>query len=404
LLVGLAAVPALAQVPPPGPVASHFFYGSVNIGGSPAYDGTVISAHIGDLSWATTTKDGKYGYYPLLLEIPGDDPGITGKDGGEDGDEIIFKVGGIEVVRDTFAASQNTILNLSLAEAYTLMVDIDPGNGGDVNANGYVPSSYPYPCIFDGGTNVTVEAIPADDCWYFTGWSGDLSGSTNPTTIYMDDDKSITASFAKYEYTLTVAADPTAGGTVTGGGTYDCCSTVNVTAIPADGWYFVEWSGDLIGTESPTNIHIDGAKNVTANFEEFVVAQITGVTGEVNCDSLDGVNVQLFDADGVTPIGSPATSDGSGNYVLPVPAAGIYDVVASKAGFRNETQTNVVVEVGVNILDFRGDTGLVPNEPDASYAMDCVHNWLFPPSTECGLSAEKAMDVIHAWLFPIIIR
>jgi len=249
LLVGLAAVPVLAVLPPPPPppptASSHLFHGTVTVAGSPAIDGTLVSAHIGSLAWSTTTKSGQYGADPLLLfALPADNTGTPVKDGGEDGDTVIFKVSGVEVNSYVFKEGAATALNLNLA---------------------------------------------------------------------------------------------------------------------------------------------------------VVVAQITGVTGEVNCDSLGGVTVQLFAAGGST------TSDGGGSYVLPVPAPGSYDVVASKAGFRNETQANVVVVVGVNTLDFRGDTGLVPNEPDASYAMDCVHNWLFPPSTECGLSAEKAMDVIHAWLFPIII-
>lgn len=44
------------------------------------------------------------------------------------------------------------------------------------------------------GTVVTVTANPASG-WQFSGWSGDLSGSTNPTTITMNSNKSITATF-----------------------------------------------------------------------------------------------------------------------------------------------------------------------------------------------------------------
>ena len=39
--------------------------------------------------------------------------------------------------------------------------------------------SYPF------GTVVDLTAIP-DPCWEFAGWSGAVSGMTNPETIYMD--------------------------------------------------------------------------------------------------------------------------------------------------------------------------------------------------------------------------
>ena len=141
--------------------------------------------------------------------------------------------------------------------AYDLATTADPPEGGSVSGNG----------TYDCCTTVEVEAIPADECWYFTGWSGDLGGTENPTTIHIDGNKTVTANFAKYSYTLAGNATPAEGGSVSGNGTYDCCTTVEVEAIPADEcWYFTGWSGDLGGTENPTTIHIDGNKTVTANF------------------------------------------------------------------------------------------------------------------------------------------
>ena len=52
------------------------------------------------------------------------------------------------------------------------------------------PISSNYAC----GTPVTLNA-EADPGWVFSGWSGDLSGSTNPETVLMDGPKTITATF-----------------------------------------------------------------------------------------------------------------------------------------------------------------------------------------------------------------
>jgi hypothetical protein len=54
--------------------------------------------------------------------------------------------------------------------------------------------------------------------------------------------------------------------TVTKGG------SVHLEAQPAPGYYFVSWSGDLIGNENPTDVRIDTNTTIVAHFflEEFV--------------------------------------------------------------------------------------------------------------------------------------
>jgi cyclophilin family peptidyl-prolyl cis-trans isomerase len=50
--------------------------------------------------------------------------------------------------------------------------------------------------VYDEGTTVTLTANPASG-WEFSGWSGALSGSTNPATLAMNADKSVTATFTE---------------------------------------------------------------------------------------------------------------------------------------------------------------------------------------------------------------
>jgi hypothetical protein len=49
--------------------------------------------------------------------------------------------------------------------------------------------------------------------------------------------------------------------------TYDYGTVVELTATPGTGWHFVEWQGDLSASANPSNITMDGDKDVTANFE-----------------------------------------------------------------------------------------------------------------------------------------
>jgi Zn-dependent metalloprotease/PKD repeat protein len=122
------------------------------------------------------------------------------------------------------------------------------------------------------GTVVTLTATPAAG-WQFDNWSGDLSGTTNPTTITMSSNKSVTANFSQLpvpDYTLTV--NTVGQGSVTldpPGGTYPEGTVVTLTATPDSGWKFDNWSGDLTGTANPDTITMDADKTVTANFSEI---------------------------------------------------------------------------------------------------------------------------------------
>jgi len=100
LAFSLAAAGAVGAIP----LAPHDFWGEVTINGSPAPDGTTVSAHIGSLSWSTTTSGGSYGYAPAF-QIDADDPATPEKEGGTEGDVIVFEVDGM-LAANCFASSQ----------------------------------------------------------------------------------------------------------------------------------------------------------------------------------------------------------------------------------------------------------------------------------------------------------
>jgi hypothetical protein len=118
----------------------------------------------------------------------------------------------------------------------------------------------------------------------------------------------------------------------------------------------------------------------------------------VTCSILGGVTVELF-KDGLL---QDSTTSESGDYTLAasISEIGTYTVVASKSGFRDETQSIDIAELGQQYeLNFRAETGLIPDAPDAFYLLKCVNHWLYPESS-CGLSVFKALEVLNAWLYP----
>jgi hypothetical protein len=135
----------------------------------------------------------------------------------------------------------------------------------------------------------------------------------------------------------------------------------------------------------------------TTGITGTIVRNIVGETKAVNCTTLDNVTLTLYQ--GAVNMTS-TVSGGTGNYTLAVPALGNYNVTASKAGFRDETQAISITELTTYTLDFAGDHGLIPDAPNLSYVLQCINLWKFgtPP---CQLGMSKVLAVVNAWKNPI---
>ena len=151
---------------------------------------------------------------------------------------------------------------------YTLSASVNPSEGGTVQ-----PLSQDYP---EGSTAVVVAS--ASDEYQFDYWTGDIQNGQldivdgrNVFTVVMDSDKNVVANFVKKKYALTVKTE--GEGSITekvikaGAATdYNSGTVLELTAVPGGEWLFVEWTGDLTGSENPKEITIDKPKTVTAVF------------------------------------------------------------------------------------------------------------------------------------------
>lgn len=91
-----------------------------------------------------------------------------------------------ELGRDEFKKFRNDKFTWSLGATVTLNVTTAGNGSGTVTLN-------PAGGTYTPGTEVTLTATATTGS--FTGWSGDLTGFTNPATIVMNADKNITAIF-----------------------------------------------------------------------------------------------------------------------------------------------------------------------------------------------------------------
>jgi hypothetical protein len=169
---------------------------------------------------------------------------------------IIDSYDGVEETDET----NNTVLfagQVTVIIKYTLTVECS--GSGSVTCDPDLP-------LHDPGDLVTLTAV-ADVGWQFDHWEGGLTGSSNPLTVTMDSDISVTAVFTLVEYIITV--DITGSGTVSASPSqysYHYGDVVTLTATPDTGSVFFGWQGDLTGSLNPATLTVDGNKTVTVLF------------------------------------------------------------------------------------------------------------------------------------------
>ena len=101
-----------------------------------------------------------------------------------------YDASGIYTVRLTVTESDGTDTEtrtnyISVTTPIKYSLTVNTVGSGSVNPAGG---------IYDPGTEVQLTPVP-DTGWAFNGWSVDLGGYSNPDTIVMNSDKTITATF-----------------------------------------------------------------------------------------------------------------------------------------------------------------------------------------------------------------
>jgi hypothetical protein len=169
-------------------------------------------------------------------------------------------------------------IDKSSVEVYTLSVT-NVGSGS-VTKNPDLGS-------YESGAVTTLIATSVDG-WSFAGWSGDLTGNTNPTTITIDRDKAVIATFNPNKYTLSILNIGSGSVSMSPEQAFYASDTVVTLTADADpGWSFAGWSGDLESSINPETIPIDGDKTVTATFElDLHMYELTTLTTGTGAGSI----------------------------------------------------------------------------------------------------------------------
>ena len=133
------------------------------------------------------------------------------------------------------------------------------GEGGSVSGAG----------IFNHDSNTSIVATP-NNGYIFNGWTG--NGVTNPdaksTTVFMNQDRNLTATFSLPIFKLTL--ETSGGGVVTGGGDFPFGTSVSYSATADDKYVFKNWMIDdqIHSNENSGLINISSDVTLTAYFEK----------------------------------------------------------------------------------------------------------------------------------------
>ena len=152
---------------------------------------------------------------------------------------------------------------------YSVATAVNPVGAGIVSIS-------PLQDSYASGTSITVTATAAAN-YIFTGFSGDLTVSTSPATLTVNNNKSITANFSPVGAMCALTTTSTGLGTVSpASGSYPCGTTINLSATAANGYAFTQWNGGgYSGTNSSASFTLIQDTTETATFNQTTTCNLT---------------------------------------------------------------------------------------------------------------------------------
>ena len=156
-----------------------------------------------------------------------------------------------------------TYIAIFTPQQFEITTECDPVEGGTVSGAG----------TYDYGSIITLTATP-NEYYAFLCWSDGIAA--NPRNVTVTGNANYKAMFhlnGTPQYTITVVANDTLLGTVTGGGTFDQGTTIEISATPNGGARFMSW--DDGNTDNPRSIEVTQNMTFMAIFAEIPVFTIT---------------------------------------------------------------------------------------------------------------------------------
>ena len=183
--------------------------------------------------------------------------------------------------------SNNNPLDVTLSSDVTItavFTEEPPELTTNSSGDGSITRSDPGPYTL--GQSVDLTAVP-NTGWDFINWSGDASGSTNPISVTLTSDITVTAVFTPIIPVLTTNSSGDGSVSRSSNAPYTYGESVDLTAVPDPGWEFSHWTGDASGSTNPKTVTLNGDVAVTAVFTPIVPVLTTGSNGDGSINRSD---------------------------------------------------------------------------------------------------------------------
>jgi hypothetical protein len=187
-------------------------------------------------------------------------------------------------------------VTVEFRKTYVLTVTTSDGTGSESVGLAPAPvSSAGDDHTYFENTVVTLTANPdttAPGYSVFKQWTGDASGSANPTTVTMTADKAVDAGFANAYMLTMLGPDGTGTGSVSpaiGDHFYEQGEVVSISATPDPGSGFIRWN-DIMMTGNITDPN-SANTTVTMNSDTIINATIDDVPDPPTDIDLDNSSV-----------------------------------------------------------------------------------------------------------------
>ncbi len=158
----------------------------------------------------------------------------------------------------TITSDRNLVANFT-TQNYIITAMANPNEGGTVSGSG----GYNY------GDNCTLSAT-ANAGYTFQRWTKNgTQVSTSPSYSFtVTESATFTAHFTMVDYTINVEANPSEGGSVNGGGTFNYGQTCTVHASPNIGFEFIKWTenGTQVSDQPDYSFTVTGNRSLVAHF------------------------------------------------------------------------------------------------------------------------------------------
>lgn len=162
--------------------------------------------------------------------------------------------------------SRNLVAHFKVS-TYNITASADPPTNGEAIGSG----------TYEHGQNCTVRAI-SNNGYEFVNWTenGVQVSTFANYTFPVNRNRTLVAHFQERSYTISVSANPSIGGTVSGSGSFNNGQTCTVSATPASGYIFINW------TENGSEVSMDANYSFVVTGNRSLVAWFRAPNGSLN--------------------------------------------------------------------------------------------------------------------------